>query len=71
MVTFLHDLAGTISAVAHLVVVSATGIHDRLAPNANGRFALEAWNIGVRFGIWRKLDRSPLGAASLTISRNL
>jgi hypothetical protein len=40
-VIFLHDLAGTISAVAPLVVVSATGIHDHLAPTANGRFALE------------------------------
>jgi hypothetical protein len=56
------DLAGTISAVSHLVVVSATGIHDHLAPTVNGRLALEAWNIGVRFGIWRKLDRSPFSA---------
>jgi hypothetical protein len=49
MVTSLHDLVGTIRSVAHLVVVSATGIHGHLVPTANGRFALDAWNIGVRF----------------------
>ncbi len=40
IVTFLHDLAGTISTVAPLVVLSATGIHNRLAPAANGSLTL-------------------------------